>query len=52
MEAAHALVDFCQPVVEPGVLRLDVHRGLQRVDRIEIEPVAGAEPAAGENQEG
>lgn len=27
-------------------------RGLQRVDRIEIEPVAGAEPVAGENQEG
>ncbi|MFM9758445.1 DNA topoisomerase IV subunit A [Aeromonas dhakensis] len=27
-------------------------RGLQRVDRIEIETVAGAEPAAGENQEG
>jgi len=25
---------------------------LQRVDRIEIEPAAGAEPAAGENQEG
>ncbi|MNE05715.1 DNA topoisomerase 4 subunit A [compost metagenome] len=27
-------------------------RGLQRVDRIEIEPAAGAEPVAGENQEG
>ena len=27
-------------------------RGLQRVDRIEIEPVTGAEPVAGENQEG
>ena len=27
-------------------------RGLQRVDRIEIEPAAGAEPATGENLEG
>ena len=27
-------------------------RGLQRVDRIEIESAAGAEPVAGENQEG
>jgi topoisomerase IV subunit A len=27
-------------------------RGLQRVDRIEIEPAAGAEPVAEENQEG